>query len=79
MSRTVFESVPVTTEIELRLRRVEERTTRIEAALHAGAVPTPVRPVMVAEVVADGLSTVGSDLRDAVHRRPEKKHNGRTP
>ena len=140
MSRAVFEAVPVATETELRIRRVEERSARIEAALrdpvasraaaHAthrrwaeladrldalalklklhyeqaggdgvpraldelrdsvreaftaagsaiqdDAVRADVREVgvMVAEAVADGLSTVGSDLRDAVRRHDERK------
>ena len=145
MSRAVFESVPVTTEIQQRLRRIEDRIGRIEAALPASATPsaTPsvavptdsehpgnrrwvelgarldalalklklhyeqaggdgvpwavddlrdsvrdaftaagnaiqddaVRAdvhevgVMIAEAVAEGLSTVGADLRKAVHRQ----------
>lgn len=150
MSRALFEAVPVTTEIELRLRRLEERIARVEATAHAAAVPpgptataappapAPTTPttapvdarwaalatrldalalklkvhyeqaggdgvpravddlrdslrqafaaagtaidddavradvrevgVMVAEALADGLTTVGSDLRDALHR-----------
>lgn len=144
MSRAVFEAVPVATEMELRLRHVEERIARIEASVRAPAAPpdpppapahathrrwaeladrldalalklklhyeqaggdglpraldelrdsvreaftaagnaiqddavrTDVRDVgaMVAEAVADGLSTVGSDLRDAVHRPGQRK------
>jgi hypothetical protein len=140
MSRAVFEAVPVATEMELRVRRVEQRIARIEADVRAPAPPsapahathrrwaeladrldalalklklhyeqaggdglpraldelrdsvreaftaagnaiqddavrTDVREVgaMVAEAVADGLSTVGSDLRDAVHRPGRRK------
>jgi hypothetical protein len=152
MSRAVFEAVPVATEMELRLRRVEERIARIEAASRGPATPpahatapAPATPpasarathrrwaeladrldalalklklhyeqaggdgvpraldelrdsvreaftaagnaiqddavradvrevgVMVAEAVADGLSTVGSDLRDAVHHPGQRK------
>jgi hypothetical protein len=140
MSRAVFEAVPVATEMELRLRRVEERIARIEAALRGPATPpvpahvthrrwaeladrldalalklklhyeqaggdgvpraldelrdsvreaftaagnaiqddavrADVREVgvMVAEAVAEGLSTVGSDLRDAVHHPGQRK------
>ena len=148
MSRAVFEAVPVTTEIELRLRRIEERTARIEAQMRGGTTPPAAEPpvsghsgnrrwaelearmdalalklklhyeqaggdgvpraldelrnsvreaftaagnaihddavradvrevgVMVAEAVADGLSTVNSDLREALHRHEQK---GRTP
>jgi hypothetical protein len=39
MSRAVFEAVPVTMEIELRLRRVEQRVAQVEAALRATAPP----------------------------------------
>jgi hypothetical protein len=144
MSRAVFEAVPVATEMELRLRRVEERIARIEAtprdpappparvpgthrrwaeladrldalalklklhyeqaggdglpqaldelrdsvreaftaagnAIHDDAVRTDVREVgaMVAEAVADGLTMVRSDLRDAVHRPAREK--GKAP
>lgn len=149
MSRAVFESVTVSTEVELRLRRIEERIARIEATLHGGVTPPAAAPsvsapagdrrwaelqtrmdalalklklhyeqaggegvpraldelrdsvreaftaagnaihddavradvrdvgVMVAEAVADGLSTVGSDLREALHRHDRTA--GRTP
>jgi hypothetical protein len=130
MSRAVFESHPITTEIELRLRRVEERLARMEApqqgetapehpgsprwaelgtqldalalklklhyeqaggdgvpralrelpdsvreaftaagsAVHDDAVRADVRNVgvMIAEAVADGLSAVSTDLREAL-------------
>src|SRR5688500_11780111 len=39
MSRTVFEAVPVATEMELRIRRMEGRIARIEAALPPPAAP----------------------------------------
>lgn len=144
MSRTLYEATPVTTELDMRLRRMEGRIGRIEAALRKPAAPAaapaappagPVAPpgnqrwaeigsrvealalklklhyeqaggdgpprafdelhdslqdaftatgnaihddavradvrevgAMVAEAVADALTTVGDDMREALHR-----------
>jgi len=55
---------------------VQEAFTAAGNAIQDDAVRTDVREVgvMVAEAVADGLTTVGSDLREAMHRpdRPKK-------
>lgn len=58
---------------------VREAFTAAGNAIQDDAVRADVREVgvMVAEAVADGLSTVGSDLRQALHRPDERK--GRTP
>ncbi|GAA1037070.1 hypothetical protein GCM10009557_49560 [Virgisporangium ochraceum] len=141
MSRALFESFPDTAEVLQRLRRIEDRVGRIEAALPRPAAPPAAKPapprpagtrrwvelgarldalalklklhyeqaggdgmpralddlrdsvreaftaagnaieddairgyvhevgVMVADAVADGLSTVGTDLRHAVRRQ----------
>ena len=39
MSRTLFEAVPMTAEVDLRLRRIENRITGIEAALRTAHRP----------------------------------------
>jgi hypothetical protein len=39
MSTAVFKAVPVPTEMEPRIRRVEERMARVEAVLHDAAMP----------------------------------------
>ena len=58
---------------------VREAFTAAGNAIQDDAVRADVREVgvMVAEALADGLSTVGSDLREALHRPDERE--GRTP
>ena len=55
MSRTLFEAVPMTAEVDLRLRRIENRITGIEAALRDRAPAPPPKPAVNrrwAEIVA---------------------------
>jgi hypothetical protein len=144
MSRTLYEAVPVATELDARLRRLENRIGQVEAALRAPAVPAvPAVPasdrrwaeigsrlealalklklhyeqagdgaphamdelrdrvqdaftaagtaihdeavrsdvhavgLMVGEAVADALTTVSDDVREALHRTEAMK--GETP
>lgn len=44
MSRMLFEAVPVTTELDMRLRRLESRIAQTEAMLRERATPAPVAP-----------------------------------
>jgi hypothetical protein len=62
MGRTLYEAAPMTSEIDVRLRRIESRISRIEAARSdrpAPAGPPPVAPPPVAPPVV-GPPQVGS-------------------
>lgn len=57
MGRTLFEAVPVAPEVDLRLRRIESRIGRIEAALDE-----------LRDRVRDGVVATGSAIPDEAVR-----------
>jgi hypothetical protein len=65
MSRTLYEAAPVTTELDMRLRRIEARIGRMEAALREPA--TGAEPPVAAERRA--AEPAAAKKASAAHRR----------
>jgi hypothetical protein len=62
MGRTLYEAVPRTSELDLRLRRIESRIGQIEAGLRPPAAPAAPPPVALPQSGSRRWAEIGSRL-----------------